>query len=230
MSTPSHRAASDARGKKLHFIDGSASHGSYAALARRGTIFLGVKFGGLVDGAQFGVPGKSYLHVRIRSARNQTLAERLDHKHGVENVVNLFELHLVLDEAWPGFTFEKVDQERASLLVGMFVDGSLTNETHAVVARIKEADLLLKLVDYAIGRVGAEYRIAPAEMVADWLSGQAKPAMDQLTQVADHQKLALKAQKEFEKLIGGQLETAGPHLQQLKAIYQKHMRAHAHGA
>jgi hypothetical protein len=38
----------------LHFIDGTSSQLSYAVEARRGHIFLGVRFLGLADGDQFG--------------------------------------------------------------------------------------------------------------------------------------------------------------------------------
>jgi hypothetical protein len=57
----------------LHFIDGSDSHNSYATVARRGNTFLGIRFSGLTNGAQLGVPGTTYLHARVRSARDQTL-------------------------------------------------------------------------------------------------------------------------------------------------------------
>ena len=214
---------------RLHLIDGSASSSSYAAIARRGSIFLGIRLAGLVDGAQLGAPGRSYLHVRICSARNQALAERLDHKHGAVNVVNLFEQNLALDKAWPDFVFEKVDQARASLLVGLFIEGSLTDDTLAVVARITAANLFLKLAEYAIGCAGAEYGIAPATVVATWLARQARPVLDGLTKTAQCQQAVLAAQKEFGEVVGDQLEAAGVHLQQLQAIYQKHVAAQAKG-
>ena len=102
----------------LHFIDGTSSQRSYAVVARRGHVFLGVRFLGLVDGDQLGVPGKTYLHARVRSARDQALADKLDLEGGPDNVINLFPPQLALDEAWPGFTFEKIDGERASLHPG----------------------------------------------------------------------------------------------------------------
>ena len=92
----------------LHFIDGSGSQSSYAAVARRGNIFLGIRFSGLTDGHQLGVPGKTYLHARMRSARDQALAEKLDLESGADNVIGLFAHQLALDEAWPGLTFEKI--------------------------------------------------------------------------------------------------------------------------
>jgi hypothetical protein len=118
----------------LHFIDGTSSQHSYAVVARRGHVFLGIKFLGLADGDQMGVPGKTYLHARVRSARDQGLAEKLDLESSADNVINLFQPQLALDEAWPGFTFGKIDTERASLILGMFINGSLIDDTDVVIA------------------------------------------------------------------------------------------------
>ena len=46
----------------LYFMDGTNSQSSYVAVARRGNIFLGVRFTGLTDGKQLGVDGTTYLH------------------------------------------------------------------------------------------------------------------------------------------------------------------------
>ena len=206
----------------LHFIDGTSSQRSYAAVARRGHIFLGVRFLGLADGDQLGVPGKTYLHARVRSAPDQALAEKLDLESSVDNVINLFQPQLALDEAWPGFTFEKINGERASLILGMFINGSLIDDTDAVIARIEHADLFRKLVDYVVGRAGPEHSIARAKLVAVWMFGQVKSSLAGLKKVAEHQKIVLAAQKEFAELVEGQVEVVGPHLQQLNTIYHKH--------
>jgi hypothetical protein len=206
----------------LHFIDGTSSQRSYAAVARRGHVFLGIKFLGLADGDQMGVPGKTYLHARIRSARDKALADKLDLEVGPDNVINLFQPQLALDEAWPGFTFEKIDAERASLILGMFINGSLIDDTDAVIARIEEASLFRKLVDCVIDRAGPEHSIARAKLVAAWMADQAKPSLAGLKKAAEHQKIVLAAQKEFAGLVEGQVEVVGPHLQQLNTIYHKH--------
>ena len=145
----------------LHFIDGTNSQLSYGVVARRGHNFLGVRFSGLVDGDQFGMPGKTYLHARVRSARDQALAGKLDLESSADNVINLFPPQLPLDEAWPGFTFEKIDAERASLILGMFINGSLLDDTDAVIKRIEEASLFRKLVDCVIVRL-AQNTASPA--------------------------------------------------------------------
>jgi hypothetical protein len=206
----------------LHFIDGTSSQRSYAAVARRGHVFLGIKFLGLVDGDQMGVPGKTYFHARIRSALDQALADQLDLESSADNVINLFPPQLALDEAWPSFTFEKIDAERASLILGMFIGGSLIEDTDAVIARIEEASLFRKLVGCVIDRAGSEYSIARAKLVAAWIADQAKPSLAGLKKAAEHQKIVLAAQKEFAELVQGQVEVVGPHLQQLDTIYHKH--------
>ena len=206
----------------LHFIDGTNSQRSYAVVARRGRVFLGVRFVGLADGDQLGVPGKTYLHARVRSARDKALADKLDLEVGPDNVINLFSPQMALDEAWPGFTFEKIDAERASLILGMFIDGLLVEDTDAVIARIEHADLFRKLVDYVVDRAGLEHNIARAKLVAMWMADQAKPNLAGLKKAAEHQKIVLVAQKEFAELVEGQIEVVGPHLQQLNTIYHKH--------
>ena len=174
-----------------------------------------------------GVSGTTYLHARVRSARDQLLAEKLDLEKGPDNVVNLYAQQLALDEAWPDFTFEKIDAERASLIVGMFISGSLIHDTEAVIARIEDASLIRKLVDYVMVRAGLEYGIARAKVAATWMLDQAKPKLDEAKKVAEYQKIILKAQTEFAGQVDGQFEVVGPHLQQINTIYHKHKQAHA---
>jgi hypothetical protein len=205
----------------LHLIDGSGSHSSYAAVARRGNIFLGIKFSGLTDGHQLGVPGKTYLHARMRSARDQALAVKLDLESGADNVIDLLAKQLALDEAWPAFAFEKANAERASLQIGMFISGSLIDDTDTVIARIEKAGLFRKLVKYVVERAGLEYRIVRAKVVAGWMSDHSKPMLDVLQKASVRHKIAVAAQNEFAGTIEDQLEIVGSHVQQLNAIYQK---------
>ena len=209
----------------MHFIDGSGSHSSYAAVARRGNIFLGIRFSGLTDGHQLGVPGKTYLHARMRSARDQALAEKLDLESGADNVIGLFAQQLALDEAWPGFTFEKVDV-RARQLAHGHVHRWLVDRRHRRGDRADRAGRALpkagRLRDHG---AGVEYRIARTKAVATWLSDQAKPTLDGLKKAAAHHKIAVAAQKEFAEIVEGKLEIVASYAQQLNAIYQKHKQA-----
>jgi hypothetical protein len=149
-------------------------------------------------------------------------ADQLDLESSADNVINLFQPQLALDEAWPGFTFEKIDAERASLILGMFIDGSLIDDTTAVIARIEHADLFRKLVNYVVDRADPQFGIARAKLVAAWMADQAKPSLAGLKKAAEHQKIVLAAQKEFAELVEVQVEVVGSHLQQLNTIYHKH--------
>jgi len=104
----------------------------------------------------------------------------------------------------------------------MFIDGSLTDDTDVVIARIEHADLFRKLIDYVVDRAGLEHNIARAKLVAMWMADQAKPSLAGLKKAAEHQKIVLAAQKEFAELVEGQIEVVGPHLQQLDAINHNH--------
>jgi hypothetical protein len=73
----------------LHLMDGTSSPQGYAIMARRGDVFLGIKFSGLAEGAQFGMPDKAYLNVLLRSARDEALAAELDLEKPADNVVHL---------------------------------------------------------------------------------------------------------------------------------------------
>jgi hypothetical protein len=156
------------------------------------------------------------------SAVQMAFADQPDLESSADNVINLFQPQLALDEAWPGFTFEKIDAERASLILGMFIDGSLIDDTTAVIARIEHADLFRKLVNYVVDRADPQFGIARAKLVAAWMADQAKPSLAGLKKAAEHQKIVLAAQKEFAELVEVQVEVVGSHLQQLNTIYHKH--------
>ena len=131
-ATPDHTTNTADNYADLHFLDGTESKSRYVAVARRGNIVLGVNISGLTDGEQLGMPGKSYLHARVRSAREQALATKPDLEAGVDKVVPLFGQQLALDEAWPNFTFEKIDEKRASVVIGSCRKGSDRRLDHVI--------------------------------------------------------------------------------------------------
>ena len=104
----------------------------------------------------------------------------------------------------------------------MFINGSLIDDTDAVIARIEHADLFRKLVDYVVDRANPQFGIARGKLVAAWMFDQAKPSLAGLKKAAEHQKIITAAQKEFAGVVEGQVEVVGPHLQQLDAIYHNH--------
>lgn len=210
---------------RLHFINGTETVKSYAALARRGDIFLSLKFLGVSAGAKIGAVGVSYLQVRVRSARDPALAAMLDKKKAPCTVISLAEKQLSLGEAWPNFQFAKVDHQRASVGIGMFVHGDLDTQADIVATRIKEAKLLHKLVDYVSTQAGTDNCIADPGLVGDWLMDQAAPTLNAMIIFANNQKHKAAALKTFASEIASQLEIPGPHEQHLQAIYLKHKQA-----
>jgi hypothetical protein len=201
-------------------MGGTSSQQSYAVVARRGDVFLGIKFSGLADGAQFGLPDKAYLNVLLRSARNQNLAAELN----LERHADLAKPHFALDAAWPGLTFERVNVEGASLVIGLFIRGSLGKDMPAILARIRNDNLFRKLVAHAVTAAGPDHCIADQERVACWLSDQAKPTLRELRKKFIVEQAAVLARNEFAEKIKDQGELIAPHNQHLKAIFQKHVR------
>ena len=206
----------------LHFIDGTSSQRSYAVIARHGYVFLGVRFLGLVDGDELGVPGKTYLHARVRSARDQALADKLDLEGGprqrhkpVPAAVGagrgLARLH-VREDRWRARQPHPGDVHRRVI-----------GRQHRRCDRTYPGrQLVRKLVNYVADRAGLEHSIARAKLIAMWMFDQLKPSLAGLKKTAEHQKIVVAAQKEFAGLVEGQVEVVGPHLKQLNAIYHKH--------
>ncbi|MEA2730504.1 MAG: hypothetical protein QOD93_4893 [Acetobacteraceae bacterium] len=207
----------------LRLMDGTSTRQSYAIVARRGDVFLGIKFSGLAEGAQFGLPDRTYLNVLLRSARNQDLAAELDLEKP-DNVVHLTLPQFALDAAWPGLTFERVNAERASLVIGLFIQGTRDTEIPDVLARIRNGNLFRKLVAYAAAAAGPDNCIVDQERAACWLSNQSKPTLRELRKKFVVEQAAVLAQAEFGEAIKGQGELIAPHNQNLKAIFQRHVQ------
>jgi hypothetical protein len=212
------------RSPDLHFLDGTSSTQSYVVVARRGNVFLGIRFTGLEDGAQFGLPDKTYVRVRMRSARSPNLAAELDTATNAKNVVPLVQPQLTPGDAWPQLKFEKVDGERASLVVGLFIQGSVATDPAVVLARIRKGDLFEKLVAYTTAHAGAENCVTGEQVVSCWLAGQAEPTLRELKKKVVVQLAMAATQKEFEAEIEGQMEVVSPHMQQLRGLFQKHVQ------
>lgn len=174
-----------------------------------------------MDGAKLGVSGKTYLHARVRCARNQALAAELDSTKSPVKVVSLADKQLSLHEAWPSLQFEKVNNQRASAIVGMFIQGDLVADALSIVTRIARRGLLGKLVDHVIAKAGVENCLADPGLITAWLAEQAKPVFEAMMAVSEQQKVATLAMKMFAAEIATQLEVAGSHQQHLNAIYLK---------
>jgi hypothetical protein len=224
MPCPTNILPSKDKFSDLRLMDGTSSQQSYAILARRGDVFLGIKFSGLAEGKQFGLPDKAYLNVFMRSARNESLAAELDLKKSADNVVHLAQPQFALDAAWPSFTFERVNAERASLVIGLFIQGAVDTAIPDVLARIRNGDLFRKLVAHVITAAGPDNCIVKEETAAGWLSDHAKPTLRELRKKFVVDQAAMLARNEFAEKIKDQGELIASHNQHLKAIFQKHVR------
>jgi hypothetical protein len=209
----------------LHFLDGTASTKGYVVVARRDDVFLGIAFAGLVDGAHLGLPDKTCVQARIRSARSPRLAAELDAATKADNVVALIQTQTTPAGAWPGMSFEKISGERASLLIGLFIEGSLATDAPAILERVSKGDLFEKLAAYAVAQAGPENCIAEEHMIAGWLWEQAASALRELKKKMVVEQAMAATQKEFETAIGSQMEVVAPHRQKLKALFQQHVQA-----
>jgi hypothetical protein len=208
----------------LRMMDGTSSKQSYAVVARRGDVFLGIKFSGLAEGAQFGLPDRTYLSVLLRNARNQDLATELDLKRPADNVVEFVQPQLGLDAAWPNLSFDRVDDERASVMVGLFIHGSLDKDIPDILARIRNGDLFRKLVAHAIAAAGPENCIVKEETAASWLSHQAAPTLRELRKRFVVAQAAVLAKEEFAENMTHQGELIAPHNQNFKAVFQRRVQ------
>ncbi|WP_428394414.1 hypothetical protein [Lichenicoccus sp.] len=211
----------------LYFMNGTSSSQRYLAIARRGNIFLGIRFSGLNDGAAFGAPGNTYLHARLRSARNQPLAKQLDLSTGTSNIIDLANEQLAMDEAWPSLPFDKMNDERASLVIGAFLRGSLLDDGAAVLARIEKGDLVPKLLDYAISHSTPGQCLVDAAAASSWLDHQAKSTLIRVKKKVLYRSKMKEAQHKIASTVRAQIEVVGPQTQLLNAIYQDHMHTYA---
>lgn len=200
------------------FLDGTSSSKSYLIIARRGDIALGIRPLGIGDGGGMGVPGKSYLHARLRSTKAPVGMAAQYASDGAQKVVKLGDQKLGFDEAWPELEFAKQDKERASTIVGVFLRGSLRHEPATVIARLEEEDFLLKMAMYVAERVGPENMIMRPIAIAAWLHEQLDPMLGKI-------KGQIAASAEFAQHVEEHVEVFGFQAALLNKLYSKHQPA-----
>jgi hypothetical protein len=198
------------------FLDGTASTNAYLIFALRGDVALGIKPLGLIDGAPMNAPGKSYLHARLRSARAPVGLAAQYGSDGEHNVVKLTDQKLGFDEAWPELDFAKLDDSRASTVIGVFLRGSLNSDPETVLQRLEEQDFLLRMAEYVAERAGHDNLILRPMAVAAWLHEQLDPGMAQL-------KAQIAASAEFAQHVEDNVELFGFQSALLAKMYKKHM-------
>jgi hypothetical protein len=226
MLSSSNTLTPEGQNDGVYLMNGTSSSQSYLVIARRGNIFLGIKFSGLTDGSAFGAPGTTYLHARLRSARDQLLAAQLDLSTGAKNVIDLANEQLALDEAWPSLPFDKVNDERASLVIGAFLRGSLMDDGAAVLARVEEGDLVPKLLDYAMSHSAPGICLVDVTTASSWLDRKTKSALTGIKKKLLYRCLMKEAQSKIASAVDAQIEVVGPQTQLLSAIFQDHMHAY----
>lgn len=194
----------------LKFMDGTSSVHSYAVLARRGSIALGLKLQGVVPGEMMGMPGKSFLAFRLRSAHAGSLFDAEDAEQNVTAIANhKLELH----EAWPSFEFEKINPERASMAAGVFVRGSLKDDPLKVFDRILEQDLIEKTVSWVCEQAGPDYVWGVPRRVMVHFRGEIEKLRGQVFEQVE-------IKKAFELEVEGAIEQPMAHAALLKKIYE----------
>lgn len=199
----------------LRFLDGSSSYKSYLIIALRGDVALGIRPLGMLDGSSMGVPGKSYLHARLRSAKAPVGLAAQYTADGEENVVKLGDQKLAFDEAWPDIEFHRVDPERSSTMVGVFLRGSITLEPKVVLDRLDEEDFIGKMALYVTEKAGPENMILRPQAIAAWLHEQLDPMFKQV-------KAKIAATEAFSKHIDSHVEVFGFQAKLLAKLYDKH--------
>jgi hypothetical protein len=201
---------------------GGTSKKTYMVVARRGDICLGLKLEGLQPGEQVGVPGKTYLLFRVRSARHPELFEAEDAGKKVVALTG----NLGLDEAWPDFAFEKVGHDRASAGVGVFIKGSLLSEPAAFCQHFVDSDFVGRCVDYVLERAGADNVVLPREVIVETFTGKLDVLFAKVKDWHDQYHLAQAIEQEMQAKIEDDIGTVGQQASQLKAIYDKHAAAY----
>lgn len=213
-------------------MDGSSSHKSYLVFARQGSgpnaILLGVKLYGLLPGEQFNTENKTYLFCRIRSARSPEQAIQIDNilAEKGNNIVGMTDHRQKLADAWGNIEFEKIDDQRASLAIGIFLRGSITDNPGVVLDRLSDIDCYQLLAEEVVKQAGPEHCFKTATQIALWLRYKASPMLQGIGQhikISEAQKQALTA---FSEAHGDEVEIAGAHMLKLKNMMQK---AHKEG-
>ena len=201
------------------FLDGTASTGAYLIVALRGDVALGIRPLGMVDGAAMSVPGKTYLHARLRSAR-APVGMAAQYADDGSQVVKLADQKLGFDEAWPELDFAKLDDSRASTIIGVFLRGSLKTEPEVVLQRLEEQDFLLKMAEYVAERAGHDNLVLRPMAIAAWLHEQLDPGIAKL-------KAQVAASAEFAQHVEDNVELFGFQSALLAKLYKKHLPADA---
>jgi hypothetical protein len=200
----------------FNMMTGSTGGADYLMFARRGNVGLGLKVLGVQNGSNHNMPGKVYLHFRVRSAEVSGMQQH----ESDTSVVSLSEHKLSHDDAWPGITFDKVNDTRASTVVGVFIRGELNLEHgEETVQRVRTGGYLEKVIDFLIEAAGPENMVVKPEMMRDWARERLNKGLDSFETFLKERKKLEEAQQAFLAQGGANLDTVGFHAAQMKMIY-----------
>lgn len=175
--------------QKTHKTIPGTDGNTYTLVARRGAVGLGVRPLSFSP-----VPGhesedQALFLMRLRSAIVET-------DDAATKVVNFGDLKLTLTSAWPHLTFEKVDSKRASVIVGVVIEGSPHNPK-LLCDNLSNGKLARSAADYILSNIDEEYRtISKTDLSEVFATEFFGPVIEKLQTLIKSQETAAKV---FEK-------------------------------
>lgn len=188
---------------KFTFMKGTEGKLDYLLYARRGTIGLGIKPNVIMKGK---VAGTTYIGVRLRSSGvpKELFAE--------EKVTSLVTAALKVHTAWPGVTWEKADDVRASTQIGVFVKGTPEDNPQMLLAELDEGKLAAKMADYLIGLAGTDNLTISRDDLIEWIDKFYRP-------VAENIRKQMQASKVVDDEITSNLGVFGMQAALMKKVH-----------
>jgi hypothetical protein len=208
----------EATAKKFKMMKGTSGADDYLVVARKGNVVLGVKVLKVVPASPLGAKDHVWFPARLRSAPADTMFD--DEPNS--NVVKLEKKYDNLAEPWPSITWEKVDEYRASTIVGLILPGRLVanpDEIKEVVNYLSNGEIANKLADYLYNVAGGQNMILTKEEIVNWL--QSERYLPMAKSIEKGLKQATVYQEEVNKVVG----TFAAHTEILKNAYKKFLSA-----
>lgn len=192
--------------KKHTMMRGTGGQLDYLMIARQDGVGLGIKPNVIGEGQ---APNTTYVGIRLRSA---PMEGKRPSKPEDGNVVPF--TPLALDTAWDGIEWEKVDNLRASTQLGVFLQGTLANDTEVLLEEMSDSKLSKKMADYVLSLVNPDFLCVTPEDVIEWL---------ELTysQAAAHVSKAIEDKKAIVATISSNIGVVGTQSELMKKMYNK---------
>lgn len=186
---------------------GTGKNPDYYAVAYKHGYVLSVKILGMRRGA---VSGTTYLGIKIRSAEvpdNAAWAGEASPK-----VIDLAAAKAKPDSVWPGVKFDRVDELRASVDMGVFLSGDMNHNPKELGKSLTSIDVAAKIVGFLVKAAeGGTPLYAPATLLSIFSREMEKIAKAVLDQSDLQQQTAT--------VISKNVGVFGTESDLLKAIY-----------